>query len=1083
MRRSTFLIAAVEGAPDHDFVSHARLVTCNESGYDDAEFRGSETEEWRISVAQRQSRTDAMDGPMTFGGMLRGLRRAAGLTQDELAIRAGLSAKAISALERGVNRAPRKDTLALLMKALRLSARDRAALTSAARLSGRGVIPGAPLEGPLRRPPFTSFGVSIARQPSSLASPTPRRSADFASRRFVGRIPELAAIDRHLRLEAPPVLLICGEPGIGKTRLLREASSYALGRGYALIEGGCYRHSGQEPYAPLPSALSQHLTTLPPSRARKALIGCEWLSRLLPELTQEYTLAPPADLPAEQERRLMFRAVARFLANVTGPTGTLLALDDLQWASADSLDLLASLARAATSGHLKIVVACRNSDFPWQAHFWETLADLEREGLVETVDLAPLAMGEAQELLTDLAQGPVELSDAQSIVQRTGGVPFFLVSCAQLMYQTGTNTPGGARIPWTVAQSVRQRVAGLPGDGRRVLGAAAVIGRRVSLPLLDALGQRLNQRFVDVRETIDAACLDRLLIDDGPEGVLFAHDLIREIVESDLGPGMRATLHHWVAEELERAPGESSLEVLAYHYSIGGDREKAAAYLKHSGERALALRAHAEAARAFGDLATQLEALGRQREAALAREQQGIAFTTAAQYDDALAALESAATFYEAHRFDHTHQDVDKLAQVLAEIGEAHAQRASSDEGIARLEASLHTFGDHEPSARSLAALYLALAWLVNTTGRFSDALSLAEQAAHLAIEAGDEETLLKANLRRGHLLLMLQRMEEGISLFRQALPVLEESQDYRSIRFALNNLGWIHEARGDFEADRQYTERALRAAICLDDPSLVAFMWSNHGSPAFNLGDWNRARQDFERGIALMRSLRPSWASAWPPLLLGQLCLAEGQQDEGCRLLDEAIECATRNTDLQALRWAHGALAESELLQGKPDLANVRLEALLDRPGEQVIDVTNLLPLLAWAYSDSGKDRQALATIEEGIRRAELVGLLPALASARRSRGLLWWKRGDWDRARNDLAVALALARRMRYPYDAAKTLYRLGQVEASAGRVFQSRRRLTAAARILLHLGEQLYYNHVAQTLDHLNGADPSSSAAESE
>lgn len=126
---------------------------------------------------------------------------------------------------------------------------------------------------------------------------------------------------------------------------------------------------------------------------------------------------------------------------------------------------------------------------------------------------------------------------------------------------------------------------------------------------------------------------------------------------------------------------------------------------------------------------------------------------------------------------------------------------------------------------------------------------------------------------------------------------------------------------------------------------------------------------------------------------------------------------------------------------------------------------------------------RQALATIEEGIRRAELVDLLPALASARRSRGLLWWKRGDWDGARDDLAVALALARRMRYPYDAAKTLYRLGQVEASAGRVFQSRRRLTAAARILLHLGEQLYYNHVAQTLDHLDDAEPSSSAAGSE
>lgn len=775
----------------------------------------------------------------------------------------------------------------------------------------------------------------------------------------------------------------------------------------------------------------------------------------------------------------MFRAVARFLANVAGPEGTFLVLDDLQWASADSLDLLASLARTAVVGRLRIAVACRNSDFPWQNRLWEMLADLEREELVETVELGPLAMSEAQTLLADVVQGPLEQSDVQSIVQRTGGVPFFLVSCAQLMCQASATSLGGASIPWTVTQSVRQRVAGLPGDGRQVLGAAAVIGRRVSLPLFAALGQRLGQSFLQVRETIDAACLDHLLVDDGPDGVLFAHDLIREAVESDLGPGMRAALHRWVAEELEKTPGEPSLEVLAYHYSMGGEREMAAAYLERSAERALSLRAYAEAARAFGERADQLESLGCQREAALARERQGVAFTTAAQYDEALAALEGAAAFYEVHRFDHTHRDIDNLARVLAEIGEAHAQRATSDEGIARLEAALPAFGEHTPSSSSLAALYLALAWLVNTTGRFSDALSLAEQAAHLATEAGDADTLVKANLRRGHLLLMLQRMEEGISLFRQALPSLEESQDYRSLRFALNNLGWIHEAIGDFEIDRQYTERAFQAALCLDDPCLVAYMWSNHGSPAFNLGDWKRARQDFERGIALMRGLRPSWASAWPPLLLGQLCMAQGQQGEGCRLLEEAIAHAARNADLQALRWAHGSLAERELIQGKPDLAVVRLESLLDRPGERVIDVTNLLPLLAWAYTDSGREPQASATVEEAIRRAESGGLLPALASALRSRGMLAWRRGDWNHARDDLAGALTLARRMRHPYDAAKTLYRLGQLEASAGRVLQALKRLTAASRILLHLGERLYLDFVVETLSRLNDAESNSIA----
>jgi len=88
----------------------------------------------------------------------------------------------------------------------------------------------------------------------------------------------------------------------------------------------------------------------------------------------------------------------------------------------------------------------------------------------------------------------------------------------------------------------------------------------------------------------------------------------------------------------------------------------------------------------------------------------------------------------------------------------------------------------------------------------------------------------------------------------------------------------------------------------------------------------------------------------------------------------------------------------------------------------------------------------------------------------------VLEWKKGDWDRARDDLAGARTLARRMRHPYDAAKTLYRLGQLEASAGRVLQARKRLTAASRILRHLGERLYLDLVVETLGYLNAAEPS-------
>jgi predicted ATPase len=153
-----------------------------------------------------------------------------------------------------------------------------------------------------------------------------------------------------------------GEPGIGKTSLLREAVQRAPGQGWHVLEGGCQRRGGQEPYAPLLQALERHLRQRAPAQVRTDLRGCAWLVRLLPELAA----APIEPLPAwtlapEQERRLMVGAVARFLGNVAGSAGTLFLLDDLQWAGNDALDLLATLVRS-TEAPLRVVGAYRDTE-------------------------------------------------------------------------------------------------------------------------------------------------------------------------------------------------------------------------------------------------------------------------------------------------------------------------------------------------------------------------------------------------------------------------------------------------------------------------------------------------------------------------------------------------------------------------------------------------------------------------------------------------------------------------------------------------------------------------------------------------
>src|SRR5262249_42219108 len=143
---------------------------------------------------------------------------------------------------------------------------------------------------------------------------------------LVGRARELALVGQLLA-DGPPALLVAGEPGIGKSRLLQAGIEPAKREGWTVLSGGCHRRSGQDPYAPIVGALAASLRRQSPAQQRLHLRGCARLVGLLPELAETGMVSQPTwTLPTEQERRLMFDAVARYLANVSGPAGTLLVL-------------------------------------------------------------------------------------------------------------------------------------------------------------------------------------------------------------------------------------------------------------------------------------------------------------------------------------------------------------------------------------------------------------------------------------------------------------------------------------------------------------------------------------------------------------------------------------------------------------------------------------------------------------------------------------------------------------------------------------------------------------------------------------
>ena len=502
----------------------------------------------------------------TFGTLLRRYRLATNLTQEALAARAGLSVRGIQDLERGAKQQPHQTTVDLLAGALRLGAAERALLEQARPLR---VAPQLP------RPP----------QAESIAP-------------LVGRLHELMLLAGHLRGRGPPLLVLAGEPGIGKSRLLQALAQQAGRQGWSVLAGGCQRRAGQESYTPLLPAIEHDLEMQDAVQLRSSLTGCAWLVRLLPELAAGPIEPLPAwTLPPEQERRLMFRAVGRYFANRAGTTGTLLLLDDLQWAGVGALELLAVLIRSGGSG-LRVVGAYRDTEVQAGDPLAVTLADLAQAGLAGQHSLGVLDPTESAVLLDRLGPARLHQTARTRILQRAGGVPFYLISCAQAV-PPGEGADGVEDVPWSIAQSIRQRLAVLPPGTQAALDVAAVAGRQVNPDLVSRVAGREEQELL---ADLDRAVRGRILLDDSPAGYRFAHDLIREVVEADLSTVRRTRLHRGIAAALEATAGERPVEQLAYHYGRAGDRENAAVYLEQAGDRAWARHANAEAEGAYQEL-------------------------------------------------------------------------------------------------------------------------------------------------------------------------------------------------------------------------------------------------------------------------------------------------------------------------------------------------------------------------------------------------------------------------------------------------------------------------------------------------
>lgn len=410
------------------------------------------------------------------------------------------------------------------------------------------------------------------------------------------------------------IVLLAGEPGIGKTRLAIETARAAHAEGGTVLFGTCDEDVGM-PYRPFVEALRHYVAHASEETlaTHVASHGGE-LTRIVPELARRVPNLPaPQKAEAETERYLLFEAVTGLLSAASQESPIVLILDDLHWAGMPELLLLKHMIRAALPMRLLVIGTYRDTDLMRTHPLTAVLADLRRENEVRRLSLQGLDDMAVETLVRAVARHDLDeswISLAHAIRRETEGNPFFIGEVIRHLSESGAFFQEGERwkyrgtiealgIPEGVREVIGRRLSRLSETTNRILSLGAVIGRQFDVALLSRVAETSEDAVLDALDEATAAALVREVT--GGQFV-FRHALIRTTLYEELSATRRARLHRRVAEALEdlvQGAPDARVEELAYHWLAATeavDAAKAVAYARQAAERALAGLAFAEAA-------------------------------------------------------------------------------------------------------------------------------------------------------------------------------------------------------------------------------------------------------------------------------------------------------------------------------------------------------------------------------------------------------------------------------------------------------------------------------------------------------
>jgi predicted ATPase len=863
-------------------------------------------------------------------------------------------------------------------------------------------------------------------------------------------------------------VLISGEAGIGKTRLVNELME-ELKDDAIFLEGACLYQTGVDPYLPFIDALKKYLfesgETAESVFSDMRLQAPEFYSMLPLGFVYKGSVSIFKETELKSERVRLYEAVTNTLRRIARTRPLVLFIDDIQWGDIESLHLLKHIAQNISENPIMIIGAYRSEelgDKTGKQHILKVMiAELMNQEFVREISLNRLNIEDTGKIIGLHINETVQDSLLNTIYKKSEGNPLFIEEIITALMERPRKKDwqniSDLRIPRTIMDAVLGRVDKLGTRPRKVLNIASVMGESFDGEVLLNVMKDDEDAYIDGLEKL----LELSIIEEDSsakgDSYRFHHGLVQEVVYGNLQSLKKRIFHDRIGNGLEEVFESNLDEVLGelvYHYSRAGNNRKIFEYCCKAGEKAEKVYSVEESIRYYK---TALDSLNR-----LKGKEELNGLLVNVTEEDILTKLgdanringnwDESLRFYD-KAFNLTDDKKKKLV-LSGRIGWIYHRRGKDPEA---LEMCMHNLELVNEECEEKVFLLDIIGQIQRATGEYDEALEQYEKCLEISEKIDYRRGIGQAFSNIGSTHLMKGDLSLALEFFKKGRSIWEEIWDLREIGYSNYNLGRVYFYKGDFDRTLEYLHESKRISEETGDLHKLAMSLSAIGTALSSISDSDEVIENLERGLKISQEIGELRQAAICLQNIGLIYYDKEMYNEALAYLEKCLKMAKEMNDRTIMTAAYQNIGRVYKAWGELD------EAI--RSYEKSLEIANELGTKGWmsyalctmgeAYRLKGEIEKAKKFGNEAMEHSKNSGFKEVQAGAELLFGSIYCDEGEWDESSEHYEESIRLYKELGMEVEQGETYQEFALMLKKKGDIEEAEHHLRKALDIFKKRG----------------------------